>query len=126
MSGATIPVAAKDMSKVVSLVKADTTGREADQVYFGPDYANFVAVTGNDPGAKTTESLWWLTDAGARFGVDDTRDVREALGLKTKPSLAPWVALRLASARSDLVTSGCARRARHPTDGYVPCRVGGT
>ncbi len=95
VSGATIPVAAKDMTKVVSLVKADTTGREADQVYFGPDYANFVAVTGNDPGAKTTESLWWLTDAGARFGVDDTRDVREALGLKTKPSLAPWVALRL-------------------------------
>jgi type VII secretion protein EccB len=95
VSGSTIPVAAKEMSKVVSLVKADTTGREADQVYFGPDHANFVAVTGNDPGAKTTESLWWLTDAGARFGVDDTRDVREALGLKTSPSLAPWVALRL-------------------------------
>jgi type VII secretion protein EccB len=95
VSGATIPVAAKDQSKVVSLVKADTTGRQADQVFFGPDYANFVAVTGNDAGAKTTESLWWLTDAGARFGVDDTRDVREALGLKTNPSLAPWVALRL-------------------------------
>ncbi|ATA28713.1 type VII secretion protein EccB5 [Mycobacterium lepraemurium] len=95
VSGATIPVAQKDVNKVVSLVKADTTGREADQVFFGPDYANFVAVTGNDPGAKTAESLWWLTDAGDRFGVDDTRDVREALGLKTKPSVAPWVALRL-------------------------------
>jgi type VII secretion protein EccB len=95
VSGATIPVVAKDAAKVVSLVKADTTGRQADQVFFGPDYANFVAVTGNDPGAKTTESLWWLSDAGARFGVDDTRDVREALGLKTVPSLAPWVALRL-------------------------------
>ena len=95
ISGATIPVQQKDAGRVVSLVKADTTGREADQVFFGPDYSNFVAATGNDPGAKTTESLWWLTDAGARFGVDDTRDVREALGLKTKPSLAPWVALRL-------------------------------
>jgi type VII secretion protein EccB len=95
VSGATVPIVARDMSKVVSLVKADTTGRQADQVYFGPDYANFVAVTGNDAGAKTMESLWWLTDAGARFGVDDTRDVREALGLKTNPSLAPWVALRL-------------------------------
>jgi type VII secretion protein EccB len=95
ISGATIPVESKDANKVVSLVKADTTGREADQVFFGPDYANFVSVTGNDPGAKTTESLWWLTDAGARFGVDDTRDIREALGLKTKPGLAPWVALRL-------------------------------
>jgi type VII secretion protein EccB len=95
ISGSTIPVAHTDTKKVVSLVKADTTGRQADQIYFGPNYANFVAVTGNDPGATTTESLWWLTDAGARFGVDDTRDVREALGLKTQPSLAPWVALRL-------------------------------
>jgi type VII secretion protein EccB len=95
ISGPTIPVAQNNMGKVVSLVKADTTGRMADQVYFGPDFANFVAVTGNDPGAKTTESLWWLTDAGARFGVDDTREVREALGLQTQASLAPWVALRL-------------------------------
>jgi type VII secretion protein EccB len=95
VSGASLPVVQKDMAKVVSLVKADTTGRQADQVFFGPDYANFVAVTGNDPGAKTTESLWWLSDAGARFGVDDTRDAREALGLKSVPSLAPWVALRL-------------------------------
>jgi type VII secretion protein EccB len=95
VSGASLPVVQKDMAKVVSLVKADTTGRQADQVFFGPDYANFVAVTGNDPGAKTTESLWWLSDAGARFGVDDTRDAREALGLKSTPSLAPWVALRL-------------------------------
>ncbi|OBF56163.1 type VII secretion protein EccB [Mycobacterium sp. 852002-50816_SCH5313054-b] len=95
VSGSTLPIPTKEMSKVVSLVKADTTGREADQVYFASDHANFVAVTGNDPGAKTTESLWWLTDAGARFGVDDTREAREALGLKTAPSLAPWVALRL-------------------------------
>ena len=95
ISGATLPIESDSMNRVVSLVKADTTGREADQVYFGPEYSNFVSVTGNDPGAKTTESLWWLTDAGARFGVDDTRDVREALGLKGKASLAPWVALRL-------------------------------
>ncbi|CDO88735.1 type VII secretion protein EccB [Mycobacterium triplex] len=95
VSGPTIPVSQPETKKVVSLVKSDTTGRTADQVYFGPNFANFVAVTGNDPGAKTTESLWWVTDAGARFGVDDTRDVREALGLQTQASLAPWVALRL-------------------------------
>lgn len=95
VSGPTIPVSQSESKRIVSLVKSDTTGRTADQVYFGPNFANFVAVTGNDPGAKTTESLWWVTDAGARFGVDDTRDVREALGLQTNPSLAPWVALRL-------------------------------
>jgi type VII secretion protein EccB len=95
VSGPTIPVKSTDLRKVVSLVKSDTTGREADQVYFGPNFANFVAVTGNNPAAQTTESLWWVTEAGARFGVEDTRDVREALGLKEQPSLAPWVALRL-------------------------------
>jgi type VII secretion protein EccB len=95
VSGPTIPVAAADKEKVVSLVKSDTTGRQADEVFFGPDFGNFVAVTGNDPGSKTTESLWWVTDAGARFGVDATKEVLEALGLKTQPSLAPWVALRL-------------------------------
>lgn len=91
----TIPVAATEMNKVVSLVKADTSGRQADQVYFGPDHANFVAVTGNNPGAQTSESLWWVTDAGARFGVEDSKEARDALGLTLTPSLAPWVALRL-------------------------------
>jgi type VII secretion protein EccB len=95
VNGPTIPVAQHDLNKVVTLVKADTTGREADQVFFGPNYANFVAVTGNNPAAQTTESLWWLTEAGARFGVDDTKEAREALGLQSSPSPAPWVALRL-------------------------------
>jgi type VII secretion protein EccB len=95
VTGPTIPVAPHDATKVVNLVKSDTTGREADQVYFGPNFANFVAVTGNNPAAQTTESLWWLTEAGARFGVDDSKEARDALGLTSTPSLAPWVALRL-------------------------------
>jgi type VII secretion protein EccB len=95
VSGPTIPVKSSEMNRVVNLVKADMTGREADQVYYGPNYANFVAVTGNNPAAQTAESLWWLTNAGARFGVDDTKEAREALGLTLQPSLAPWVALRL-------------------------------
>ena len=88
-------MAANNANKVVSLVKADTSGREADRVFFGPEYANFVAVTGNDPGAATTESLWWLSDSGVRFGVDNAREARTALGLTSTPSPAPWVALRL-------------------------------
>jgi type VII secretion protein EccB len=95
VTGPTIPVKSADMGKVVSLVKSDTTGREADQVFFGPNFANFVAVTGNNPAAQTTESLWWITEAGPRFGVEDTREAREALGLNGTPSVAPWVALRL-------------------------------
>ncbi|AGC62241.1 type VII secretion protein EccB [Mycobacterium liflandii 128FXT] len=95
ISGPNIPVAPHEMNKVVDLAKADMSGREADQVYFGPNFANFVAVTGNNPAAQTTESLWWLTEAGARFGVEDTKEAREALGLGLTPSPAPWVVLRL-------------------------------
>lgn len=95
VSGPTVPVATSETDKVVSLVKADNSGREADRVYFGPDFANFVEVTGNDPGSKTTESLWWLSHSGVRYGVDNSRDARTALGLTSTPSPAPWVALRL-------------------------------
>ncbi|GFG65025.1 ESX-5 secretion system ATPase EccB5 [Mycobacterium kubicae] len=95
VSGPTIPIPSNETKRIVNLVKSDTTGREADQVYFGRNYANFVAVTGNNPGAQTAESLWWLTNAGARFGVDDTKEARDALGLTLTPSTAPWVALRL-------------------------------
>jgi type VII secretion protein EccB len=102
ISGPTIPVAASDTQKVVSLVKADNSGREADRVFFGPDYANFVAVTGNDPASATSESLWWLSSSGVRFGVDNSRDARSALGLTSEPSPAPWVALRLLAPGPDL------------------------
>jgi type VII secretion protein EccB len=95
ISGPTIPVAANSTDKVVSLVKSDPSGRETDRVFFGPGYANWVTVTGNDPGASTNESLWWLSSSGVRFGVDNTRDARAALGLNANPSPAPWVALRL-------------------------------
>jgi type VII secretion protein EccB len=93
VSGPTVPVG--DTKNVVSLVKTDNSGGEADQVYFGPDYANFAVITGNDPAATKGESLWWLSHSGVRFGVDNTRDVRTALGLTGTPTPAPWVALRL-------------------------------
>jgi type VII secretion protein EccB len=95
ISGPTIPVKASDTEKVVSLVKSDGSGREADRVFFGPEYGNWIEVTGNDPSSSTSESLWWLTSSGVRFGVENTRDARSALGLTSQPSPAPWVALRL-------------------------------
>ena len=95
ISGPTIPVAPGDADKVVSLVKADSSGREADKVFFGPEYGNWVEVTGNDPASATSESLWWLSSSGVRFGVENSRDSRAALGLTSQPSPAPWVALRL-------------------------------
>ena len=105
ISGPTIPVKTTDAARVVPLVKADTTGREADLVYFGPNYANFVAVTGNNPAATTTESLWWLTEAGARFGVEDTQ--RSARSVRFEGDTEPGAVGGAAAAatRSDAVPS---------------------
>lgn len=93
VSGPTVPVA--EPEKVVSLVKAGDSEITADRVYFGADYANFIVVTGNDPDAATTESLWWIGRSGVRYGVASSDEVRKALGLTDAPTRAPWVAARL-------------------------------
>lgn len=92
ISGPTVPVS--EVTKVVSLVKAGNSDA-ADRVYFGPDYANFIVVTGNDSAAATTESLWWVSRSGVRYGVEGSEEARKALGLVEAPTRAPWVALRL-------------------------------
>ncbi len=95
VTGPTVPISQDDMNNIVPVVKTDVNALVADQVYFGRDFANFTMVTGNDAAASTNESLWWLSDTGSRFGVEDTREVRDSLGLQGTPSPAPWVALRL-------------------------------
>jgi type VII secretion protein EccB len=98
VSGATIPVPAAQADQVVAMVKADKSGDQADRVFFGRDYANFVVSTGNDPAAATSESLWWVSESGVRFGVAHDQDTLRALGLSTPPSPAPWAVLRLLAA----------------------------
>ena len=48
IAGPTIPVADSQADKVVELVKSDgPPGLQADRVFLGPDYANYVVSTGN-------------------------------------------------------------------------------
>ena len=98
VSGATIPIPAEHSQEIVKLVQSDSTGGQADQVYFGPDYANFVVSTGNGPTASTTESVWWLSESGLRFGITRDKQTLDALGLGTPPTPAPWAVLRLFAA----------------------------
>ena len=95
VAGPSIPLPDSQVDKVVELVKADRSGWQADRVYFGPDYANFVVSTGNSPSSAAVESLWWVSESGVRFGVVADQDTVRALGLSAKPSPAPWSALRL-------------------------------
>ena len=96
VSGATIPIPAERSTEVVKLVQSDATGDQvADQVYFAPDYANYVISTGNGPTAATKESAWWLSESGIRFGVERDKQTLDALGLNVEPQPAPWSVLRL-------------------------------
>ena len=51
IAGPTIPVADAQVDKVVDLVKSPGTQMQADRVYLGPEYANYVFSTGNSPSA---------------------------------------------------------------------------
>jgi type VII secretion protein EccB len=98
IAGPTIPIADTQVDKVVELVKSQGSGLQADRVFFGPSYANYVVSTGNSPSSATAESLWWVSESGVRFGVAREEDTLRALGLGLKmqpPSPAPWSALRL-------------------------------
>ena len=94
VSGTTLPIAQNNLDRVVSFVKVDKSGHEADKVYFGDNYANFISLTGNQVDSHTEESLWWISGSGVRFGIPG-EDERKALGLMEKPVQAPSVAVRL-------------------------------
>lgn len=97
ITGPSIPVAESQAAKVVELVSHPAEQQmQADRVFFGPGYANYVVSTGNSPSAASEESLWWVSESGVRFGIPRERETTEALGLKAStPSPGPWLALRL-------------------------------
>ena len=88
LSGPSIPVPADQAGKVVPMVKADKSGWQADRVFFGPDYANYVISTGNDPAAATQKRCGGFR-VRVRFGVERNQETLGALGLSTPPKPAP-------------------------------------
>ena len=82
IAGPTIPVAASQVDKVVELVNSQGPGLQADRVYLGPDFANYVVSTGNSPASSTQESLWWISESGARFGVPREEDTVKSVGVE--------------------------------------------
>lgn len=97
ITGPSIPVTESQAAKVVELVSHPADQQlQADRVYMGPGYANYVVSTGNAPSSATAEALWWISESGVRFGVPNEQETIDALGLKSaKPSQGPWLALRL-------------------------------
>lgn len=65
-------------------------------MYAPPGSGFFVQTTGSDPRSPAAETLWWLSDAGVRYGLvsgtDGSASASSALGLSA-PIPAPWPVL---------------------------------
>jgi type VII secretion protein EccB len=95
VTGRRLPIPMGDESRLVRLVNAGA--QVADDVYIGVDSANFVQVTGVDPGSPRGESLWLISDNGVRFGVvtagQGEDQTLRALGFDQTPAPAPWAVI---------------------------------
>jgi type VII secretion protein EccB len=94
VSGQALPIPAGAESRLVRLVKAGSAGpqsAEADQVYIAPGAANLVLSTSAAPTAASSDSMWWISDQGVRFGIELDQKTLEALGVASAAAVqAPW------------------------------------
>ena len=119
VSGSAVPIPPDKLSKAVELVNAERSPAQAGKVYFGPDYANYVITTGNEETSSSQETLWWVSESGARFGVPRDEETLRALGFDTPPKPAPWAVLRLLAPGPELTKA--AALVRHDT---LPANAG--
>lgn len=92
LSGRGLPIAPD--AKMVELAQADGPGANADTVYLRPGTGAFVQTTGIEPTSQRKDSLFYISDAGVRFGVTDVAAAK-ALGFSTAPEPAPWAIVDL-------------------------------
>lgn len=89
----------------VTLTTADGGGEGTDQVYVPPGTGQFVQLTGSEPDSTRAESLFYVSDAGVRYGIADA-DTAKVLGLGDKPVRAPWAMVSLLAAGPSLSRNG--------------------
>lgn len=73
----------------------DLVSRPSVVMYAPPGSGFFTQTTGSDPRSPARETLWWVSDAGVRYGLVNTGEgtsTSQALGL-TSPIPAPWAVL---------------------------------
>ncbi|AFM20640.1 Protein of unknown function (DUF690) (plasmid) [Mycolicibacterium chubuense NBB4] len=102
--GRALPVRAEQESHLVPLVVgSQDQGKQADQVLLADRPATWVSTTGANADSTRRETLWLISESGARYGVPFDDDALQALGLKnTAPRLAPWPLLRVWPAGPEL------------------------
>ncbi|GAA1480915.1 type VII secretion protein EccB [Gordonia sinesedis] len=90
--GRTLPLA--DDARPVGVTSADGPGPGVDQVYVRPGSGEYLQVTGNEADSRRAESLFYVSDSGVRFGVDNLA-TGQTLGLGDAPVRAPWSVVSL-------------------------------
>ncbi|BBY96398.1 ESX-2 secretion system ATPase EccB2 (plasmid) [Mycobacterium gallinarum] len=95
--GRALPVTAEQEAHLVPLVVGrEDQGKLADQVLLADNPATWVSTTGASADSVRRETLWLVSESGARYGVPFDDEALQALGLKNvAPRLAPWPLLRV-------------------------------
>jgi type VII secretion protein EccB len=101
LTGSTLPVS--EAVHTEDLVGAGTAGT-ANRVAMAPGSGYFTATVGQNTASPTAGSLFWISDTGVRFGVDNEANeggangppkTVEVLGLSPPPTPIPWSILSL-------------------------------
>ena len=102
--GRALPVTVEQEAHLVPLVVGnEDQGKVADQVLLANSPATWVSTTGASPDSARRETLWLISESGARYGVPFDDEALQALGLKNiAPRLAPWPLLRVWPAGPEL------------------------
>lgn len=92
LSGSALPIA--DTAATVDLVGAGADGT-AGRVALPRGAGYFVQTVGQGPTSPAAGSLFFITDTGVRYGIDESGGVGddktvEALGLTSPPVVIPW------------------------------------
>lgn len=86
----------------------DLVSRPGVAMYAPPGSGFFAQTTGSDPRSPAKETLWWVSDAGVRYGLMSTGEqgtsTAAALGLSS-PLPAPWSVLAILAAGPGLSKS---------------------
>jgi type VII secretion protein EccB len=86
----------------VRLASADGSGPRLDSVYVKPGTGEYVQATGDAPGSRASGQLFYVSDVGLRYQIDDipTASALGVLGVRKPgendvPQVAPWPVLSL-------------------------------
>ncbi|MCV6989752.1 MULTISPECIES: type VII secretion protein EccB [Mycobacterium] len=87
----------------------ELVSRPGVSMYAPPDSGYFVQTTGSDPRSPAKETLWWVSDAGVRYGLAPAQQqggtsAATALGLSS-PLPMPWSVLAILAAGPTLSKS---------------------